>query len=68
MPLKIKDIEFYDLEETSERMNLTVKVLRRWIREGKLKAQKVGVKYYVTEDQMLDVFKPAKSKNKERCP
>jgi len=58
MPIKIKDIEFYDLEETSERMNLTVKVLRRWIREGKLKAKKVGIKYYVTEEQMLDVFKP----------
>jgi len=56
MPIKIKDIEFYDLEETSERMNLTVKVLRRWIREGKLKAYKVGVKYYVTEEQMLAVF------------
>jgi len=57
MPIEIGKHLFYDLEEASKKMDITAKVLRKWIKEGKLKAKKVGIKYYVTEEQMLDVFR-----------
>lgn len=56
MPIKIGELRLYDLEELSEKLQVNVRSLRRWIREGKIKAKKVGVKYYITEQSLKEYF------------
>ena len=47
----------YDLQELSEKIGISVVSLRQWIRQGKLKAKKIGVKYYVSEDSLIEFLK-----------
>jgi len=56
MPIRIGQLTLYDLEELSEKLQVNVRSLRRWIREGKIKAKKVGVKYYITEQNLTEYF------------
>jgi hypothetical protein len=43
----------YDLKKLSRKLGLGVKPLRRYIRDGQLKAKKIGKAYYVTEHNLL---------------
>ena len=56
MPIRIGELTLYDLEELSEKLQVNVRSLRRWIREGKIKAKKLGVKYYITEQNLTEYF------------
>lgn len=56
MPIQIGQLRLYDLEELSEKLQINIRSLRKWIREGKIKAKKVGVKYYVTEQSLNEYF------------
>lgn len=56
MPIQIGQLRLYDLEELSEKLHINIRSLRKWIREGKIKAKKVGVKYYVTEQSLNEYF------------
>ena len=63
MPIRIGELALYDLEELSEKLQVNVRSLRRWIREGKIKAKKVGVKYYVTEQSLNEYFEKADNRD-----
>ena len=56
MPIRIGELKLYDLEELSDKLQVNVRSLRRWIREGKIKAKKLGVKYYITEQNLTEYF------------
>ena len=55
--ITVGDLKMYDLEEISKKTGISVKSLRKWIRQGKLKAKKLGVKYYVSEDDLIEFLK-----------
>lgn len=55
--INIGDIKMYDLQEVSEKIGISVVSLREWIKQGKLKAKKLGVKYYVSEDSLIEFLK-----------
>ena len=38
----------YTADEVAERLNLHVKTIRRYIRDGRLKAKRIGKEYRVT--------------------
>jgi excisionase family DNA binding protein len=63
MPIQIGQLTLYDLEELSEKLQVNVRSLRRWIREGKIKAKKVGVKYYITEQSLSEYFEKADNRD-----
>lgn len=46
----------YDTNEVAAFTNKNVQVIRRLIREGALKANKVGGSYYVTENEIKRAF------------
>lgn len=46
---------FLTVEEVAERLNLHVKTVRRYIRDGRLKAKRIGKEYRVTRMD-LDAF------------
>lgn len=55
--INLESIKMYDLQELSEKLGISVISLRQWIRQGKLKAKKIGVKYYVSEDSLIEFLK-----------
>ncbi|NLI08453.1 MAG: helix-turn-helix domain-containing protein [Thermotogaceae bacterium] len=63
MPIQIGQLRLYDLEELSEKLQINIRSLRKWIREGKIKAKKVGVKYYITEQSLSEYFEKADNRD-----
>lgn len=55
--INLESIKMYDLQEVSEKIGISVVSLREWIKQGKLKAKKIGVKYYVSEDSLIEFLK-----------
>lgn len=55
--INLESIKMYDLQEVSEKIGISVVSLREWIKQGKLKAKKLGVKYYVSEESLIEFLK-----------
>lgn len=49
--------EYYTLEDLTKEFNMNIQTLRIYIKEGKLKASKVGVKYIITRDNINKFLK-----------
>lgn len=47
-----KQIKVYDLKEVCKELNIGLQVLRSYIKEGKIKASKIGRKYVITEESI----------------
>ena len=60
--INLESIKMYDLKELSEKIGISVVSLREWIKQGKLKAKKLGVKYYVSEDDLIEFLKKGSDK------
>lgn len=43
-------MKLYDLKEVSDLLKMNIQTLRKYIKEGKLKASKVGTHYMITEE------------------
>jgi hypothetical protein len=54
MPKMIGDIKLFTLLELSKILGTTDVTLRRYIRSGKLKAQKIAGAYHVTEESFKE--------------
>lgn len=59
--------EYYPAEEVADRLGLHVRTVRRFIREGKLKARRVGKQYRVTAGE-LDAFAGASERTGSIAP
>ena len=54
----------YNVKEVVELLGLNIQTVRQFIKEGKLKASKVGTHYIVTEDAIKDFLKANEVKPK----
>jgi predicted site-specific integrase-resolvase len=54
--LKIEDKILYDMPGLSEKTGMGIVTLRTYVREGKLKAVKVGKAYWVDEKEIAKLF------------
>lgn len=54
MPRKIGDVTLYDLMEVSSKLRIHLDTLRRYVREHRLVAVRVGKTYLVTEENLKD--------------
>ena len=50
-------MKLYDLDEVVELLGLNIQTIRIYIKEGKLKASKVGRKYVVTDEAIKEFLK-----------
>lgn len=50
-------MKVYNLKEVVELLGLNIQTVRQYIKEGKLKASKVGTHYIVTEDAIKEFLK-----------
>jgi hypothetical protein len=48
----------YDLKDLQEKLKINLRTLRMDVRQGKLKAKKVGKAYYVTKPNLLEFLNP----------
>ena len=56
MPIQMGDLKLYSLQELSDTLKLTIITLRTYVRQGKLKARKLGTRWYVSEDNLREFF------------
>jgi excisionase family DNA binding protein len=54
VPIQIEGQTIYSLTELEKTLSVSKKTLRTYIREGKLKARKVGREQFVTEKSLVD--------------
>jgi len=68
MPITIEDMKLYTVQELSKLLDVTIITLREYIRQGKLRGQKVGGKWIVTYDSLKEfldgTYKPKKKVRK----
>ena len=50
-------MKYYSPEEVSEQFNVKQATVRKWLREGKLKALKLGGLWRISEDQLQEFIK-----------
>lgn len=53
-PIKLLngEIELLKVEDLAEALKCHIETIRRYIRAGKLKAQKIGKRYYVSKENL----------------
>lgn len=47
-------LKVYELKEVCELLKINLRVLRRYIKDGKIKASKIGRKYIITEAHLKE--------------
>ena len=52
MPIQLGNTKLYSPKEAADFLKVNVVTLRRYIREGKFKGEKVGRQFYVTEESL----------------
>lgn len=56
MPKKLGDLTLYSIDDLHELLGVSKVTLRMYLREGKLRGRKLGVKWFVTEVALRDFF------------
>lgn len=56
MPKKIGDLTLYSVDDLHELLGISKLTLRSYLREGRIRARKLGVSWYVTEDAIREYF------------
>lgn len=51
------DIKVYTVPELAKLFNLSPQSVRKYLKEGRIKGQKVGVKWMVTEEAIKEFLK-----------
>lgn len=56
MSRKIGDLKLYSVDDLHELLGISKMTIRAYLREGKLKGRKMGVKWFVTEEALRNYF------------
>lgn len=59
MPTVIEGIKFYRIPEVAEALQVTPQTVRKYIRMGKIKSQRIGKPIFVTEKNLKEFLKPS---------
>lgn len=71
MPKQIGSLTLYSVDDLHEHLGLSKMTIRAYLREGKIRARKLGVKWYVTEEALREYFNEssaATSKSSKKKP
>ena len=61
MPTKIQGITFYRIPEVAEELQVTAQTVRAYIKQGKLKSQRIGRPILITDKNLKDFLKQSRS-------
>ena len=56
MPTKIKDMTFYSVPELSQKLNVTPVTIWKYLKQRKLKGQKVMGKWFISDEDLMEFF------------
>lgn len=59
MPTVIEGIKFYTIPETAEALKVTSQTIRTWIKQGKIKSQRIGRPILITEKNLREFLQPS---------
>jgi len=59
MPTPIEGIVFYTIPETAKALRVTPQTIRAWIKEGKIKSQRIGKPIYITQNNINEFLSPS---------
>lgn len=72
MPKEIGSLKLYSVDDLHQKLGLSKMTIRAYLREGKIRARKLGVQWYVTEEALREYFDepvepatPAKKRKKQ---
>lgn len=57
MATEIEGIKFYTIPETAEALNVTPQTVRAYIKQGKLKGQRIGRPILITDNNLKEFLK-----------
>jgi len=60
MPTEIQGIKFYTIPETAQALRVTPQTIRAWIKQGKIKSQRIGRPILITENNLLEFLQAKK--------
>ncbi len=64
MPRKVGDLKLYSVDDLHDMLGISKMTLRAYLREGKLKGKKMGVKWFVTEESLRAYFEQPEQEDK----
>ncbi|MDZ7682892.1 MAG: helix-turn-helix domain-containing protein [Fodinibius sp.] len=56
MPKQIGNLTLYSVEDLHKQLGLSKMTIRAYLRDGKIRGRKLGVKWYVTEEALREYF------------
>ncbi len=54
MSTTIEGIKFYTIPETAKALRVTPQTIRAWIKQGKIKSQRIGRPILITENNLKE--------------
>lgn len=62
MPKQVGNLTLYSVDDLNEQLGLSKMTIRAYLRDGKIRGRKLGVKWYVTEEALREYFnEPSKT-------
>ena len=65
MPRKIGSLTLFSVDDLHEQLGISKMTIRAYLREGRIKGRKLGVKWFVTEEAIRDYFNQEESTEPE---
>lgn len=63
--ITIQNIKFYTVDEVAKELQITPYTVRLYIRQDKIKAQRIGRPYLISEEALNEFLKPTTSTQQE---
>ena len=57
MPTRMKNVTFYSVSELSHKLNVTTVTIRNYLKQGKLKGQKVMGRWFISDEDAVRFFR-----------
>ena len=54
MPTLIEGIRFYTIPDTAKALQVTPQTIRAWIKQGKIRSQRIGRPILITENNLRE--------------
>lgn len=58
MPTVIEGLKLYTIQETAKALKVTPQTIRTWIKQGRIKGQRIGRPILITERSLKEFLSP----------
>lgn len=65
MPKQLGNLILFSVDDLHEQLGLSKMTIRAYLREGKIRARKLGVQWYVTEEALREYFDEPTARTKK---